>query len=174
MSYPGHYRARKDKDTFQGLHFGILDLETLDEGKKNDVEGRVNVRVQIIDHEGKVAIEQVFPLKEKRFHEIKSSEWIEMQLKECVPFWGEVPSYKVLLFKATMVTFGMVFVLFPSFVLLWLLGAAIYYICIGGELMRRDRIEKRFQQRHKLNASNSTNRAGGSRGNNSTEKEKQL
>lgn len=127
------------------MHFATLDLERLPTGNSNSKGGKVNVHIRIINHEGNPVIEKSLALQEKNFDNVDKE---HIEVNECLPFWDIVPWYKLLLFRASMVSFGMAFVLFPLLALLWLLGAAIYYLCIGGELLRRDRIEKRFQRRH--------------------------
>ncbi len=146
MSYPGHYRARKHVDVYQGLHFGLLDLELLPGQRVNSKGGRFNLHFHTINHEGNEVMEQLLELQETKYHKLTDL----FQFQRCIPYWDEVPLYKILLFRASMVTFGMIFVLFPAGIICWLLFAAIYYICIGGELLRRDRIEKRYQRRHHL------------------------
>jgi hypothetical protein len=146
LSYPGHYRELKQDDAYQGIHFGLLDFEILNTENTNG--GIMNLHFRLINSVGDSVMEKVMLMQKKRFNEKDTMPIV--QTEECIPYWGEVPFHKMLLFRSSMVLFGMIFVLFPICLILWLIGASIYYICIGGELLRRDRIEKRYERRHNL------------------------
>ncbi len=65
---------------------------------------------------------------------------------ECVPYWGASPLWRVLLYRAIIALCLLVFLVLPVLGVLWLVGASVYYICIGSELARRDEVERRYQK----------------------------
>ncbi len=138
LTYPGHFRERGRTDAYGGLHFALLDMVT---GPMKSLKLVLNV----INNAGEVVITRTMPLTKKAHVNI---DYNDLQVGECEPYWGFVPTYKTFVFRASMVLYGMIFVLFPACVILWLFTASMYYICFGQESKRRDALLRRYEKKH--------------------------
>mmetsp|Transcript_6926 Transcript_6926/g.7558 ORF Transcript_6926/g.7558 Transcript_6926/m.7558 type:complete len:506 (+) Transcript_6926:55-1572(+) len=139
LVYPAVYRQDKYGHVYQGLHFGLIDFLTNEEG--GDVS---TLRFQTISHEGDVVMSLDIPLRPRQTSQLSHSG--DDVAIECTPIQGPLTSLRSQWFKGNMVLGVMVFVLLPVLTLLWFVGAAIYYLCVGREIERRERIESQYQQ----------------------------
>lgn len=145
LTYPGHFREKRNADTYGGLHFALLDIVLV-------ADGTFQLVMNIVNHAGEVVIHRTIPLPNKRVVKPTIS-FDELATGECEPYWGVVPYYKYLIFRSSMVIYGMIFVLLPLCVVLWLVFASIYYICFGKEIKRRDMLLRRYERKHGVRAS---------------------
>lgn len=65
---------------------------------------------------------------------------------ECVGYWGPVARWRSFLYRFTLALMIMVCVVAPIVTALWFVFASCWYISIGAELARRDRVEQNYQK----------------------------
>lgn len=82
-----------------------------------------------------------------QIHPTERSTWETKALEriQCIPYWGEISMWRILLFRAIVVIAMMCCVLLPLCFLGWLLFASMYYIFMGAELTRQQKIEEQYQ-----------------------------
>ena len=68
----------------------------------------------------------------------------------CEPHWGFVPLWREVWYRAVVALAMMFFLVLPALAILWYVGAAVFYIVRGAELVRRDELEQRYRE-HKKN-----------------------
>lgn len=154
MFYPGHYRELKYSHSKHTLHVGLIDI---------DIENRV-VNFKMVNRFAEIIMSKPLILKPKTTVEereaeklrIKSLNPAEKEDEEfiCEPFWGPTPAWKVTGMKAVLSWSLLMTVVLPVLTILWFVGASLYYLCMGREINRRRRIEKKYQE---LNAGGAFN-----------------
>lgn len=64
---------------------------------------------------------------------------------ECIPYWGPVSWQKNLSMRAIIAAALLGTVVLPLLLVLWLIGASIYYICFYKELTRREKLLRHYK-----------------------------
>jgi hypothetical protein len=140
---------------FHGINFGVLDYAPA-EGPA----GAVQLEFSIVSHTGERVLSKTIPLRPRGelAHTASDSELKALRASllaqiaqgevdaECVAYWGVVPLWRTLLYRAIIAVALLLFVVAPVVVVLWCVGASLYYVFRGKELARRDAVEKRYQQ----------------------------
>jgi alkaline phosphatase D len=134
LVYPALYREDKNGHVYQGLHFGLVDIA--------EVSPTQLVAVfHIVDHEGRPVMAKEIPLRSEPAAIPQT--WAGRV--SCRPIRGDLTPLRLVLFKANLAFFSLVFVVLPLFAVLWLVGASLYYVCVGRELRRREEVERNYQ-----------------------------
>lgn len=68
---------------------------------------------------------------------------------QVLPHWGLVPLWRELQYRAVIALAVLCFIVLPLLAVLWYLGAAVYYILRGAELVRREEVEQRYREHKK-------------------------
>jgi hypothetical protein len=122
--------------------------------------GAVQLEFRIVSHEGETVLMKTIPLRarsqlahnsgDKELQALRESLLLQVAQGtldvECVPYWGAVPLWRTLLYRAVIACALLLLVVAPVLVVLWFVGASLYYVFRGKELARRDAIEQRYQQ----------------------------
>lgn len=120
--YPAVYREDKYHHSYLGLHFGLIDFIADDEGSKI-----ISLRFQTINHQGNVVISLDIPLRPRHtsnlFHESEAR-------IDCKPIRGTLSSFQLISYKTKLALAVVALILLPSLMLLWFVGATIYYIIV--------------------------------------------
>lgn len=137
-------------------------------------QAEINVEFAIVSHRSETVIRKTVPLRHFKHrtaqHGISTeqtadrdvmldkssrslgktallSAWKSGELTvECVPHRGKLPLWSWLKYRAIIACALLVLVVLPLLVVVWLVSASIYYVCIGSELARRDRIERQYRE----------------------------
>jgi alkaline phosphatase D len=140
VAHPAHYRRRKYADLFRSMHFALLDLHV-----QRDTATATAV-FRVISHTGQEVMQQAFPLPHS-LHAKGPVDSTSDGIFECEPVQGGVAVWRVLLMRAVVLLFVAITVLLPALLTLYLLGASLYYLCMGAELRRRQRLTLLHQKR---------------------------
>mmetsp|Transcript_17536 Transcript_17536/g.29561 ORF Transcript_17536/g.29561 Transcript_17536/m.29561 type:complete len:617 (-) Transcript_17536:261-2111(-) len=66
---------------------------------------------------------------------------------DCIPAQGKLTMWQYWSFRAIVALALLIFGVIPLLAVLWFVGASIYYLCIGPEMERRQRIEAQYRSR---------------------------
>lgn len=127
------------------MHFALLDIllsnnnnnTSKDTGDSNTIQ----LLFRIVDHRGITVMYKHLPIS---LLSSSPSNSIQAPL-HCTPYWGDIPVWRNLLFRSVVVIAMLVCLILPCLLLLWFLIASVYYVCIGAELTRRQKIEEGYQ-----------------------------
>ena len=161
FAYPGYFRENGHADAFSNVHFALLDIVTTE-----DTATGLQLEFKVISHANKEVIRKVLPLRTKQeLFEAHSAEGTtQMQFDEavrligsgdetvqvlCEPHWGFVPLWREVWYRAVVALAMMFFLVLPALAIMWYVGAAVYYIVRGAELVRRDELEQRYREHKK-------------------------
>lgn len=162
MIYPAYFREARYAHSYGGVHFALLDIvqPKSQDGGETDNDNTLHLLFRVIDRTGRTVMYKTFPLPspatsfpsftKHMIHKVIPTErqsWEEKALESihCVPFWGEIDLWRILLFRAIVVIAIMCCILLPLCLMGWFLFASVYYIFIGAELSRRHKIEEQYQ-----------------------------
>ncbi|KAJ1409077.1 hypothetical protein B484DRAFT_403320 [Ochromonadaceae sp. CCMP2298] len=164
FAYPAFYRVDKCADHYSELHFGLLDLvPALSSDRSSDSSGNATVQshglsldFSIISHRGERVISRSLPLGDfsdsSRVRNLAFLEYAQSDavLLRCEPARGPLTLWRALMFRAIIAAALMLLLVLPALMVLWFLAASIYYVAMGAEYTRRERIEAQFQEHKKV------------------------
>lgn len=154
---------------YYGIHFALLDFAiSPDPSTGNSV---VEALFSVVSHTGEVVMRRAIPLRARSQqdhpqHHLDSgainvdaavaagagaghNTGVGHPHVTCVPYWGEVPTWRRLLYRAIIAAALLTLVVLPLLAIMWLVGASLYYVLWGSELARRDEIERRYREHKK-------------------------
>lgn len=154
---PQYYMEDRVTDHYHKPHLGILDLSFGTGGASGSGRHhrrrykKVQARMQIVNYVGDTVMDRRVDSSNLLFHHSSDSRSAgtgatSIGAGVCTLFWGDVPAYKLLALRAAAAFVLLVFVVLPIVIVLWLVGASIFYIFIGAELSRRNKILDRNDQ----------------------------
>ncbi len=170
FAYPGHYRADKNAHAYANVHFALVDIVAAPEAASG-----MRLEFRVISHANEEVIHHVLPLRTKdelrQIHSSKAAgamqeESAEVSVEalgvllrlpevlsgvrlEVLPHWGIVPLWRELQYRAVIALAVLCLIVLPLLAVLWYVGAAVYYILRGAELVRRDEVEQRYRENKK-------------------------
>lgn len=133
-------REFRDHDHYQQPHFGLMDIHR----PKDSESFRLNL--YFIDSSGRPVLGRRWTVHPSR---VQPSSAVSMSSRRvanlnaealCRPISGAVSLWKDLVFRAKVSLFLFFFILLPLLVVAWLLVACLYYVFMGAEMRRRDRL----------------------------------
>lgn len=143
------------------MHFALVDIVSAPEAASG-----MQMEFRVISHANQEVIHHVLPLRTKEELQqayrvagetqdmsVEALSALLQQPQEqsdvriaCVPHWGVVPLWRELLYRAVIALAVLLLLVLPGLAVLWYVGAAVYYIARGAELVRRDEVELRYQE----------------------------
>lgn len=141
VAHPAHYRMHKFADTYRYIHFALLDLYLDDSG--DGVTGKIVFRV--INYKGNEVVTREFPFSSPSASASSGS----ASAGACLPIHGLVPWWREQLAKALVLLYVCITVLTPCGLLLYGVFISLFYLCVGKEVQRRQKVEEQYQKMNK-------------------------
>jgi len=160
FAYPGYFRENGHADAFSNIHFALLDIVST-----QDTPSGLQLEFKVVSYANQEVIRKVLPLRTKQellgVHSAEGTTQAEFDEAVrlisgsgadgavqvvCEPHWGFVPLWREVWYRAVVALAMMFFLVLPVLAVLWYVGAALYYIVRGAELVRRDELEQRYRE----------------------------
>lgn len=156
MVTPTYYREHKFGDHYNGINFGVIDVDVTP-GATGD---KYSLIVRILNHRREVVIEKVIPLRPRdtrqprvnsdQLHLAPLNGWTnEHRQRVCSAIHGDLPYWRLLLARAAILFVPFIAVVVPLFVLLWFVITSVLYLVYGAEERRRERLLKKYHEKSK-------------------------
>ena len=139
------FRPHRYADHLDSLNFGLLDIVKT---STPSAETKYKLKMNLMNHFSQPVIVKELDLQavgslndggvKQEAHELK-----------CIPFHGEVPRWRMLLFRGKVAAVLFVLIVVPYLVVLWFVFASIFYIFYESEIFRRRNID--FQYKKNVN-----------------------
>lgn len=146
VAQPASHRKHRFGDLYANLHFGLIDFVFSPDGDDEKDVGHLVLRT--INYEGRTVMYRRVPLSQKKNSASKVDEWSASTSTDsvvCVNYHGEPSLWRKILERMTLTLFVLVTVFVPLVVVVWFVGAAVFYLCWGKERARREQVEARYR-----------------------------